>query len=92
MYIHGLGNNHYTIAASPSGLVAGLQKIYFCVQCIPTKCFNNFLQSAVNARGEGDLISTSGIVGGSMNLLANSCVCYHITDRSQPTVTRYLTH
>ena len=60
------------------------------VQYTPMKCFNNFVQCAVNARREGDENLISSVVAETMKLLANSCYVYHIMDRSQHTVTKYI--
>ena len=69
------------------GLVC--KKIYRFVEYISVKCFNNFVQSAVNARREGDENLISSVVAETMKLLANSCYGYQIMDRSRHTVTRY---
>ena len=49
----------------------GLQctKIYRFVQYSPRKCFNNFVQSVVDARREGDENPLSGVVAETMKLL-----------------------
>ena len=70
------------------GLVC--KKIYRFVEYIPVKCFNKFVQSAVNARREGDENPNSSVVGETMKLLANSSYGYQIMDRSRHTVTKYL--
>ena len=67
-----------------------MQKIYRFVEYIPVKCFNNFLQSAVNARQERDENPNSNVVAETMKLLANSPYGYQIMDRSHHTVTKYL--
>ena len=41
------------------------------VQCTPIKCFNTFVQSAVNARRQGDENSNSSVVAETMKFLAN---------------------
>ena len=64
-------NNHYTVASFLPGLAAGLQKsrpVFYT----PLKCFNNFVQSAVNGRKEGDENPKSSVVAEIMKLLANS--------------------
>ena len=66
------------------GLVC--KKIYRFVEYTPVKCFNKFVQSAVNARREGDENPNSS-VSETMKLLANG---YQIMDRSRHTVTNYL--
>ena len=53
-------------------------------------CFNNFVQSAVNARKNGDEIANSFVVAETMTLLANSSYGDQIMDRSRHTVTKYL--
>ena len=70
------------------GLVC--KKIYRFVEYIPVKCFNKFVQSAVNARREGDENPNSSVVAETMKLLANSSYGYQIMDRCRHTVTKYL--
>ena len=70
------------------GLVC--QKFYRFVDYTPVKCFNKFVQSAVNARREGDENPNSGVVAEAMKLLANSSYGYQIMDRSRHTVTKDL--
>ena len=65
-------------------------KIYCFVEYIPVKCFDNFVQSAVNARREGDENPNSSVVAETIKLLANSSYGYRIMDRSRHTVTKYL--
>ena len=60
------------------------------MEYIPLNCFNNFVQSAVNARREGDENPNSNVVAETMKLLANSSYGYQIMDRSRHTVTKYL--
>ena len=60
------------------------------MEYIPVKCFNKFVQSAVNARREGDENPNSSVVAETMKLLANSSYGYQIMDRSRHTVTKYL--
>ena len=48
------------------------------------------MQSAVNARREGDENPNSSVVAEKMELLANSSYGYQILDRSRRTVTKYL--
>ena len=71
------------------GLVC--KKIHRFVQRTPRKCFDNFVQSAVDARRQGDEIVNSSVVAGTLKLLANSSYGYQIMDRSRHTVTKYLT-
>ena len=70
------------------GLVC--KKIYRFVEYIPVKCFNNFVQSAVNARRERDENPNSSVVAETMKLLASSSYGYQIMDRNRHTVTKYL--
>ena len=56
----------------------------------PIKRFNNFVQSAVNARREENEIAFPSFVAETMKLLANSTYGYQIMDRSRHTVTTYL--
>ena len=65
-------------------------KIHQFVQYTPKKCFNSFVQSAVNARRQGDDNPNSSVVAETMKLLANSSYGYQIMDRSRHTVTKYL--
>ena len=66
------------------------KKIYRFVEYIPVKCFNKFVQSAVNACRERDENPNSSVVAETMKSLANSSYGYQITDRSRHTVTNYL--
>ena len=70
------------------GLVC--KKIHRFVQYTPRKCFGNFVQSAVDARRQGDENPNSSVVAETMKLLANSSYGYQIMDRSRHTVTKYL--
>ena len=70
------------------GLVC--KKIHRFVEYIPVKGFNNFVQSAVNARREGEENPNSSVVAGTMKLLANSSYGCQVMDRSRHTVTQYL--
>ena len=60
------------------------------MEYIPVKCFTKFVQSAFNARREGDENPNSSVVAETMKLLANSSYGYQIVDRSRHTVTKYL--
>ena len=66
-------------------------KIHRFVEYTPKKCFNSFVQSAVHARRQGDENPNSSVVAETMKLLANSSYGYQIMNRSQHTVTKYLT-
>ena len=70
------------------GLVC--KKVYRFVEYIPVKCFNNFVQSDVNARRERDENPNSSVAAETMKLLANSSYGYQIMDRNRHTVTEYL--
>ena len=65
-------------------------KIHQFVQYTPKKCFNSFVQSAVNARRQGDENPNSSVVSETMKILTNSSFGYQIMDRSRHTVTKYL--
>ena len=65
-------------------------KIRRFVQYTPKKCSSSFVQSAVNARRQGDENPNSSVVAETINLLANSSYGYQIMDRSRHTVTKYL--
>ena len=65
-------------------------KIYRFVEDTPVKCFNKFVQSAVDSRRERDENPNSSVVAETMKLLANSSYGYQILDRSRHTVTKYL--
>ena len=63
------------------GLV--VTKIHRFVEYTPNKCFNSFVQSAVDARRKGDEKRNSSVVAETMKLLANSSY-------GRYTVTKYL--
>ena len=69
------------------GLVC--KKIYRSVEYTPVKCFNKFVQSAVNARREGEESPNSSVVAETMKLLANRSYGYQFMDRSRHTVSKY---
>ena len=60
------------------------------VDYTPENCFNGFVQSAVDARRQGDENPNSNVVAETMKLLANSYYGYQIMDRSRHTATKYL--
>ena len=70
------------------GLVC--KTIHRFVEYIPVESFNQFVQSAVNARREGDENPKSSVVAETMKLHANSCYGYQTMDRSGHAVTKYL--
>ena len=72
------------------GLVC--EKIHRFVQYTPGKSFENFVQSAVDARRPEDGNPNSSVVAETMKLLANSSYGYQIMDRSRHTMTKYLTN
>ena len=65
-------------------------RIYRFVQYTPMKCFNNFVQSAVDAGRKGDENPHSSVVADTMKLIANSSYGYQIMNRSRHTITKYL--
>ena len=71
------------------GLVC--RRIHRFVEYTPKKCFNSCVQSAVDARRQGDENRNSSVVAETMKLLANSSYGYQIMDRSRHTVMKYLT-
>ena len=77
------------LLSSRLGLVC--KKIHRFVQYTPRKCFNKFVQSAVDARRQGDENPNSSIVTETVKLLANSSYGYQIMNRSRHTVTKHLT-
>ena len=70
-----------------SGLVC--TKIHRFVQYTPKKCFKSFVQSAVDARRQGDKNRHSIVVAETKKLLVNSSDGYQIMDRSRQTITKY---
>ena len=72
------------------GLVC--RKIHRSVLYTPRKCFNNFIQSAVDARRQTYKNPQSSVVAETMKLLANSSYGYQIMDRSRHTMTKYLSN
>ena len=65
-------------------------KIHHFFEYTPKKCFNRFVQAAVDTRRKGDENPNSSVVAETMKLLANSSYGYQIMDRSRHTVTKYL--
>ena len=68
-----------------------LQKYTVLSSTFQKKCFNSFIQAAVDARRKSDENPNSSFVAETMKLLANSSYGYQIMDRSQHTVLKYLT-
>ena len=60
-------------------------KIYRFVQYTSKKCFNNFVQSVVDARRVGVENLESSVVAETMKMLGNSSYGYQIMDRSRHT-------
>ena len=65
-------------------------KIHSFVEYAPKKCFKSFVQTAVDAKRKSDENPNSSVVAETMKLLADSSYGYQIMDRSQHTVTKYL--
>ena len=74
---------------SQLGLVC--KKIHRFVQYTPRNIFDDFVQSAVDARRQGDENPNSSVVAETMKLLANRSYGYQIINRSRYTVKKYLT-
>ena len=91
-FFFGGGDGTIIIALLLFYLVLGLvcKKIYCLVKYTPIKCFNNFVQSAVKTRREGDQNSISSAVAETMKLVANSSHGYQNIHRSRQAVTKYL--
>ena len=66
-------------------------KIHRFVEYTLKKCFNSFVQSAVDAGRQSDENPNSSVVAETVKLLANSSYGYQIMDQSRHTVTKYLT-
>ena len=73
--------------------------LHLCLECTkirqfvhytPKKCFNSFVQSAVNARRQGNEKANSSVVAETMKFLASSSYGYQIIDRSRHTVAKSL--
>ena len=71
------------------GLV--VTKIHQFVEYTPKKCFNSFVQAAVDSRRQSDQNPNSSVVAETMKFLANSSYGYQMMDRSRHTITKYLT-
>ena len=56
-------------------------KIYRFVEYTPQKCFNDFVQSVVDARRKGNKNLDSSVVAETMKILGNSSYGYQIMDR-----------
>ena len=65
-------------------------KVHRFVEYTPKKSFNSFVQSAVDARRQGDENSNSNVFAETIKLLANRFYGYQIMDRSRRTVMKYL--
>ena len=60
-------------------------KLHRFVEYTPKKCFNRFVEEAVDPRRKGDENPNSSFVAETMKLLANSSYDYQIMDRSRHT-------
>ena len=67
------------------------KKIQRFVQYSPRTCFDDFVQSAVDARRQGDENPISSVVAETINVLADSSYGYQVIDCSRHTVTKNLT-
>ena len=65
-------------------------RIHCFVEYTRRKCFNSFVQAAVDAGRKGDEKPSSSVVAETMKLLAVSFSGYQIMDRSGHTVTKHL--
>ena len=65
-------------------------KLYRFVDRSPKRCFNNFVNSAADARRQGDENPNSGGVAKIMNLLPDSFYRYQFLNRIRHTVTKHL--
>ena len=72
----------------PLGFV--VTKVHHFVEYTPKKCFNSFVQAAVDARRKGGKNPISSVVLERMKLLTNSSYGYHFMDRSRQSGTKYL--
>ena len=55
-------------------------KIHRCVEYTPKKRFDNFVQSALDARRQGDENPNSSVIAETMKLLSNSSYGYQIIE------------
>ena len=65
-------------------------KNYRIIEFTSVKCFNYSVQSAVDARRQGDKNPNSTIVAETMELLANNSYGYQTMDGSRHSITKYL--
>ena len=66
-------------------------KLHRFVEYTPKKCFNSFVQAAVDARRKGDEIPNLSVVSQTKKFPADNSYGYHNMDRRRHTVTNYLT-
>ena len=66
-----------------------MHKNLLLVEYTPVKCLNNFMQSAVNARRQGDENPNSSAVAETMKFLANISYGYQTMDHSRLSITIY---
>ena len=83
-------NSHHSSAPILLRFEFSMQKNYRFVEYVLVKCFNKFVQPAVNARREGDENSISRVAAETRKLLSNSVYGHQIMDRSHHTVTKNL--
>ena len=83
-------NSDFSPAATVSSTRACYYKIHGHVEYTPKICFNSFLQSAVDARRQGDKNPKYNLVAETMGLLAKNSYGYQILDCSRHTVTKSL--
>ena len=70
------------------GLV--VTKTHHFVEYTSNKCFNSFVEAAVDARNKLDENPNTSVVAETMKLLAYSSYGYQVMDLSRHTVTKYL--
>ena len=75
-----LQNTYYSSAVVASTTGACCFKKHRLVEYTPKKCFNSFVQAAVDARRKGDENPKSSVVSETMKLLANTSYGYQIMD------------
>ena len=76
---------------TPMFLELGMQctKNYRFVQYTLQKCFNDLVQSVVDARREGEENSLSHVIAETLKLLVNYFYGYQIMNRSRHTINNY---
>ena len=66
------------------------RKLHRFVEYTLKKCFNSFVQSAVDAKGQVDENPSSSVVAEATKVLVNSSYGCQITDRCRQTLTKYV--